>query len=237
MNRRELLTATLATGAAMGMSGRADAGIRNIKCVIVGVGAVGKTCSLISFTTNAFPGEYIPTVYDNYSATIMRNEQPVQLGLWDTAGSDDYDRLRPLSYPEADVVIIAFSVIRESTFDNVQARWLPELREHIPDVPMLLSGFKSDLRGLSESHNGITEVDPAAPLELVEAEGLGTYRECSALTQEGLAEAFYAAIDLALGIDPDANPLAGRLRRPQIDRDRLMAPRTRPRGRPGSGGP
>ena len=114
--------------------------MKHIKCVVVGDGSADKTCLLISFTTNAFPGEYIPTVFDNYSTNVMYEDQAINLQLWDTAGHQDYQKLRPLSYPQTDVFVICFSLVNLTSFINVPNLWKPEILEHCPDTPYILVG-------------------------------------------------------------------------------------------------
>merc|ERR1711884_142879 len=125
--------------------------MQTIKCVVVGDGAVGKTCLLISYTTNKFPSEYVPTVFDNYAVTVMIGGEPYTLGLFDTAGQEDYDRLRPLSYPQTDVFLVCYSVVSNPSFKNVKLKWIPEINHHAPGVPIILVGTKSDLRNDSET--------------------------------------------------------------------------------------
>ncbi|KAL8568759.1 hypothetical protein ACOMHN_054546 [Nucella lapillus] len=154
----------------------------NIKLAIVGDGAVGKSCLLIAYTTNSFPSEYVPTVFDNYSNTVMIEGKPYNIAFWDTAGQEDYDRLRPLSYPGTDIFLLAFSIERSTL--------LPRC---------LLVGCKSDLRPSSPEASGdrrrtVTYKEAAAM-----AESLGLkYVETSALTQTGLTACFDYAIRLTI---------------------------------------
>ncbi|KAL3311549.1 GTP-binding protein Rho1 [Cichlidogyrus casuarinus] len=116
------------------------------KLTVVGDGACGKTCLLISYTKGYFPEQYVPTVFENYIADLVVDGQPVELGLWDTAGQEDYDRLRPLSYPNSDVVLICFSIDSPDSLLNVREKWLPEVKHFCPNVPIALVANKKDLR-------------------------------------------------------------------------------------------
>lgn len=181
--------------------------MQHIKCVAVGDGAVGKTSLLLSYTTNSCPTEYVPTIFDNYSCNVMVDRQAYNLGLWDTAGQEDYDRLRPLSYPQTDVFLVLFSIISPSSFKNVKERWIPEIRHYCPDTPIVLVGTKQDLREDVELLTRLREKN-LSPVTSHEAQDLSNqikafkYVECSAVTQKGIKSVFDEAIRAVVAPNP-----------------------------------
>jgi Ras-related C3 botulinum toxin substrate 1 len=130
----------------------------------------------------------------------MYNEQAINLQLWDTAGQEDYKKLRPLSYPQTDVFIIAFSLTDPVTLENVENAWVHEIKEHCPNTPYILVGLKSDLR--DNPLDGMTPVSKSKGEEMMKKIGGFDYVECSSYKAINLKEVFEAAIKIAL------NPLA-----------------------------
>ncbi|KAL6183227.1 hypothetical protein ACLB2K_044638 [Fragaria x ananassa] len=172
-----------------------------IKCVTVGDGAVGKTCMLICYTSNKFPTDYVPTVFDNFSANVVVESTTVNLGLWDTAGQEDYNRLRPLSYRGADVFVLAFSLVSRASYENILKKWIPELQHYAPGVPVVLAGTKLDLREDKHylaDHPGLVPVTTAQGEELRKQIGAAYYIECSSKTQQNVKAVFDAAIRVVI---------------------------------------
>ena len=122
-------------------------------------------------------------------------DEPYTLGLFDTAGQEDYDRLRPLSYPQTDVFLVCFSVTSPASFENVREKWFPEVHHHCPGVPCLIVGTQTDLRDDAQVRDKLAK-QKMQPVRKEDGErmakelGAVKYVECSALTQFKLKDVF-----------------------------------------------
>lgn len=170
------------------------------KLVCVGDGGCGKTCMLLSYTTGKWPEEWIPTVFDNYVCDMRFEKKIVEMSLWDTAGQADYDRLRPLAYPDSDVILICFALDDRGTFTNLMDKWYPEVKHFCEHVPILLVGCKSDLRDAAVYRNYPHPPPPGSKLVTTEegqamADRMGAkYVECSAKDRQSMKEVFYTSL-------------------------------------------
>lgn len=102
-----------------------------------------------------------PTVFENYVHDIFIDNVHVELSLWDTAGQEEFDRLRSLSYDDTHAIMLCFSVDSPDSLENVESKWVGEIAENCPGVKLVLVALKCDLRGsqtdADDDEEGATE--------------------------------------------------------------------------------
>jgi len=139
----------------------------------------------------------------DYSANVTVDNMVVNLGLWDTSGQSDYNRLRPLSYPQTDVFVVCYSIVSPTSLERVRSVWYPELRYYCPSVPIILVGTKRDLRNDQAT---IEELAAYHQTPLTPEQGVAMRRmlkaaavlECSAKSQADLRAVFDEAVRVAI---------------------------------------
>lgn len=176
------------------------------KLVLLGDGACGKTSLLNVFTRGYFPTVYEPTVFENYVHDIFIDNVHVELSLWDTAGQEEFDRLRSLSYDDTHAIMLCFSVDSPDSLENIETKWVGEIAENCPGVKLVLVALKCDLRRREEADDD-ENPQPEKPminydegLKVAERIKALRYLECSAMKNRGVNEAFTEAARVALSV-------------------------------------
>lgn len=173
------------------------------KLVVVGNGNVGKTSLLYAFKDNRFCQDYVPTLFEGNTHIIEVDSKRIELLLIDTAGQEEYARLRVLGYPNTQVVLICFAFDSPDSLTCVLDKWAPEVKHYCHNVPILLIANKRDLRDdplvheriKSQNQKLITTEDALLCAKRI---GARNYLECSAKTREGVREVFEYAAKVAL---------------------------------------
>ncbi|XP_058116579.1 ras-like GTP-binding protein RhoL [Anopheles ziemanni] len=160
------------------------------KVVTVGDGMVGKTCMLITYARNEFPTDYVPCVFDNHACTIKFGRRNYSLTLWDTAGQEDYERVRPLCYPGTSCFLVCYSISNRTSYKNVLSKWWPEIKTHLPKTPIVLVGTKSDERRRKRGKF----VTPDEGLQLKRQINAHAFVECSAKEKHNLEKVFECVV-------------------------------------------
>lgn len=166
------------------------------------------------FTRGYFPKVYEPTVFENYIHDIFIDGQQVQLSLWDTAGQEEFDKLRSLSYSDTHCIILCFSIDSYDSLENVKSKWVGEILEHCEGVKLILVALKADLRqsdnNMDDSNDNMGTsaynndgqlkklVTYEEGVSMAKKIGALRYLECSAMKNRGVKEVFTEAARIAL---------------------------------------
>lgn len=165
-----------------------------MKIMILGDRKAGKTALLMTRYMEAL-SDYVPRLHDPHYEYAVIGGKRVSLSTWDAsiaAEDSEADRVRPLSYPYTTVFVLLYSVVDKASFENVVQKWIPEVRQFMPEVPFLIAGSRLDLRPGSKSSVGIADLKSVATKY-----GATGYLEYSATTREGLTDLWNQVLRIA----------------------------------------
>jgi Rho family, other len=152
------------------------------------------------------------SILTNSLLDIFVDNVQIELSLWDTAGQEEFDRLRSLSYDDTHAIMLCFSVDSKDSLENVESKWTSEIAENCQGVKIVLVALKCDLReqdnedeeGAEATNGAQQEKKPMISynqgLEVARRIGALRYLECSAMRNRGVNEAFTEAARVALSV-------------------------------------
>ncbi|KAJ5076523.1 hypothetical protein M0811_06103 [Anaeramoeba ignava] len=179
--------------------------MKPLKIVTAGDGATGKTSFYITVANKTFPEIYVPTVFDNYTGDFNISGKNVKLEFWDPTGGEDFDRLRPLYYPETDVFLLVFSISSPISYENILKKWVPEIQHYLPNAKRILIGTKSDLRFDKETQEKLKSknqdfITREQGIVLAKEAGASKYIEISSLRHKGLETVLKEIVHVIYGV-------------------------------------
>ena len=125
----------------------------NVKITVVGDESVGKTCicliwdgQTISDDIWQFGNKMKRSHSNNVQFQMSIDNKLLEFSVWDTYGTSEFDRLRPLSYPRSNIFLLCFDTSNLTSLQHITQKWYPECNHHMPGTPFMLLGLKSDLR-------------------------------------------------------------------------------------------
>lgn len=171
------------------------------KIVIVGDSGCGKTALAVKVSQNFFNDFYQPTDFENYQAEIPTNKGRCQVTIMDTSGCHEHTHLRELAYKDCDAVIVCFDLTEESTLASVEQKWIPELRDYCPHLPIYIVGCKRDImcdQTCTCANNNCCMQSEEDLLSIVSKTGAMAYLECSAsepISEDGVEDLFKYVVE------------------------------------------
>ena len=168
--------------------------IPTIKCVMLGDSSCGKSSASMRYTTGSIPQEsYEPTIVECRLKRTVIDGELIKILIWNTGGQEEFKRIRLLIYNLTDVVVFAFNLANKESLENILSQWHPEVKEHLPNSPIVLIGmqldkFKEETFRSTKATKTVCNVNRIT--EIKEQIKAVAYYQCSAFTDEGITKVF-----------------------------------------------